>query len=181
MTTKDAKHLSYKELLQEVDQLEEQGFQKQSGILYTVFQDLSASDEKCILYGPDIVESLSDNFRESHANSYNLLCALEQIQFEDGWFHFSFYKDRIKELAFGGANGNMFFDPDVYIKAKLKPDKIIMLQAKGVYASKSDTRSKMSTFPVKSGVLNKDGKVELKVKVAFASKEVELDLEELFN
>jgi hypothetical protein len=176
-STTDAQHISYSELKKHIDQRVEEGFQTQSAVLFTIFDDLAAGGNK-IIHGPDIAENLSEQFRNDHPNSAHLIDSLEHIEFSGGWYKIFFFEEKLP-LSFGGSGGYLHFEKEIDLRLKISGSKAIILESKGVKASKSEKKG-MSSFPLKSGTLDKNGKVTLKVKVTIATKTVKLDFAELF-
>jgi hypothetical protein len=174
--------LTLTQILQESDRLQqEEGFQKQAAIIFSTFRQLyelgKAGDAK--IDGQELYNDLETGFSEEYKNTDRLLRNLYQLRCKKGQFLITFYQTD-DELKFGTSGNSLVFDYHVEMKLKFKPQQMLILATKGVYGSRGGKRGAFNAFPLKSGHLNSDGTAKLTMKISFATKAAELDLEELF-
>ncbi len=162
------------------------GYQRHTAALFALFETLqsAAGKDKTVQYdGAQLLETLSSDFAQNNPNTYNLISRIADLSYESGVLtaHFDLSDYDRDYIAFGGGGGYIIIEPEAGLRAKINANKLIVLSAEGIAASKSEKKSKMKNFKIKSMKLDKHGRAELKVKVGFVTKTQKLKFSELFD
>lgn len=174
------------QLIDRKTQLIDDGYEPHAAALFALVETLTNATQNAsaaAYVGSELAETLSSDFAENNTRTYNLINRIVTIDYENGTLHAKFdLSDYDKDyLVFGGGSGFIIIEPEASLRVKVRKGKLMVLSAEGVAASKSEKKSKLKNFKVKSINVDKNGEAELKVKVGFVTNKQLLKFKELFD
>jgi len=153
-------------------------FEAHAAALFALFRCFE-TDKADHLSGDTVQAALNDSFLAVNPNTKRMAERLQEVKLDNKWVTFAFGGD--EDIRLGSEGNYLILKATTKLKVTEKGTKLVILGADGMAGSRDPKPKWHNSLKAKSGVVNADGSLQLKLGKGLISQSVDLNLSELFD